>query len=90
MEAETQTNSNLYTEILFRKNINIYGDTIYIYGDTKMHLGALCVANAQTLRLQLYSWTNCNLTDHLQLDPTKLQLGANQLQLCINQLQPRD
>jgi hypothetical protein len=27
----------------------------YIYIDTKMHPGAFCIANAQTLRLQLRS-----------------------------------
>jgi hypothetical protein len=38
--------------------------------------GALCIANAQTLRLQLRSWTNCNLTDQLQLDANQLQLDG--------------
>jgi hypothetical protein len=34
------------------KYIYIY---IYIYTHTKMHPGAFCIANAQTLRLQLRS-----------------------------------
>jgi hypothetical protein len=62
-----------------------------------MHLGAFCIAIAQTLRLKLRSWTNCNLMDRLQLDanqlqldPTELQIGLNQLQLRTNHLQPRD
>jgi hypothetical protein len=62
-----------------------------------MHPGAFCIANAQTLRLQLRSWTNCNLTDQLKLDANQLQLNANQLQLDpaelqlgANKLQQRD
>jgi hypothetical protein len=41
-----------------------------------MHPGAFCIANAQTLRLQLRSWTNCNLMDQLQLDANQLQLDG--------------
>jgi hypothetical protein len=47
--------------------------SIYIY---IMHPGAFCITNAQTLRLQLRSWTNCNLTDQLQLDANQLQLDG--------------
>jgi hypothetical protein len=45
-----------------------------------MHLGAFCRANAQTMWLQLRSWTNCNLTDQLQLNENQMQLNANPLQ----------
>jgi hypothetical protein len=55
-----------------------------------MHPGAFCIANAQTLRLQLRSWTNCNLTDQLQLNANQLQLDPAELQLGANELQQRD
>jgi hypothetical protein len=41
-----------------------------------MYPGASCIANAQTVRLQLRSLTNCNLTDQLQLDVNQLQLDG--------------